>query len=485
MKIDSGIPTSIIGLIVGVVVILVVSISPSPIEGVSDLGWRAIGITLLMAIWWATEALPVPVTSLLPIILAPLLSITSLKTITASYAHPLIFLFLGGFMLSLAMERCQLHRRIALRALIVVGTKPQYQVAGVMVITAFLSMWMSNTATAVMMLPIALSIVELGKSGAAPADKNFPIVLLLSIAYSASIGGVATLIGTPPNALLAAYLADTYSIHIGFAQWMLVGLPLSCSMLILCWLWLTRWGFKLSNHDGSEARVVLRSQFESLGVMSTAERRVAWIFSTTAIAWMTRPMIAEFSGLNISDTGIALIATLVLFVMPSGGKGARLLDWESTQKLPWGVLLLFGGGLSLASMLNSTGLATYIVDVVSSHSSVASYILILMVVVMIVFLTEVTSNTATTAAFLPLIGPISLSVSGSPLMLTIPAAIAASCAFMMPVATPPNSIVFASGEVKVKQMMQAGFVLNIFSISLVSLVGIYLAYSGYHQSSYI
>lgn len=371
-------------------------------------------------------------------------------------------------MLSLAMEKCFLHRRIALNTLLAVGNKPSMQIAGIMGITAFLSMWMSNTATAVMMLPIGLSIIELVKSQSPEncgKSSSFSIALLLSIAYSASIGGVATLIGTPPNALLAAYLSENHNIHIGFAHWMMIGLPISVVMLVFCWLWLTRWGFKLPETGAQGTKALLLENLQSMGKMHPSEVKVATIFSLTALAWITRPLLTKITGLGITDTGIVIFAALFLFSIPAdAAKKDFLLNWEDTKRLPWGVLLLFGGGLSLAGMINSTGLASFVAEQVSENASMPLFLLIFLVTGIIVFLTEMTSNTATTAGFLPLLGPIAVSVSDNPLMLTVPAALAASCAFMMPVATPPNSVVFASGEIRIRQMMKAGFVLNIFSV---------------------
>ncbi len=486
MKTEYFLSTPFIGLALGILTATLCFVTPSPFEGLNNNAWHIIGIALLMAIWWISEAVPIPVTALVPIILAPVLSISTIKSVTTSYAHPLIFLFLGGFMLSLAMEKCKLHHRIALTTLLAVGNKPSRQIAGIMGITAFLSMWMSNTATAVMMLPIGLSIIELVKSQKANSagnntsnsndntDNSFAIALLLSIAYSASIGGVATLIGTPPNALLAAYLSETYDIQIGFAHWMLIGLPISSVMLFFCWLWLTHWHFKLPTEGVQGTKKLLLEQLFTMGNMNPAEIKVAIIFGLTALAWITRPLLAKVTGLDITDTGIVMFSVIFLFSIPVDiSKKDFLLNWDDTKRLPWGVLLLFGGGLSLASMINSSGLASFIAEQVTENSNLPLYVLVFAVTGVIVLLTETTSNTATAAGFLPLLGPISLSVSDNPLMLTIPAILAASCAFMMPMATPPNSVVFASGEIRVRQMVKTGFVLDIFSICFISAIGIW------------
>ncbi|MFH0257772.1 SLC13 family permease [Vibrio rumoiensis] len=465
-----------LGLILGPLVLILTLIFPAPFEGMSEPAWRMVGLATFMAIWWVTEAAPIPVTSFLPIILSPLLGTADIKTATAAYANPLIFLFLGGFMLSIAMEKWNLHRRVALIAMLAVGNKPAHQVGGLMLVTAFLSMWMSNTATAVMMLPIGMSIIGMvcGEKG----DKNpqFASALLLGIAYSASIGGLATLIGTPPNALLAAYLSNTYQIELGFGRWMMVGLPLTIVMLTLAWVWLTKVSYKLPNEEAGDARSLLKNQLQLLGKLSKGEKWVAVIFVGAAVSWIIRPLLAKWTGLPINDTSIAIFAALLLFVIPVNVKTQQfVLDWESTKKLPWGVLLLFGGGLSLAAQIKSSGLADFIGDSLGATSGMPIIVVMLIVTAAIIFLTEVTSNTATAAGFLPLLGPIAIAMGEGPMMLAIPAALAASCAFMMPVATPPNSIVFASGQLKIKEMIRAGFALNIMGIFIITALSYTLA----------
>ncbi len=457
----------LLGLLLGPLVLIITLLTDSPFEQLPQVAWITMGLATMMAIWWVSEAVPIPVTSFLPMVLSPLLGIVNLKTATASFAHPLIFLFMGGFILSLAMERWQLHKRIALVAMLTVGTKPAHQVGGFMLITAFLSMWMSNTATAVMMLPIGLSIITMmSQKQPQPA---FSAALLLGIAYSASIGGVATLIGTPPNALLAAYLADSYDIHIGFGQWMLLGLPLSLLMLLITWFWLTHINYKLSDNIEGNSSNMLHQQLQDLGNMKNAEKVVALVFSLAALAWIFRPLLAKWTGLAISDTGIAMFAAVCLFVIPVNWRDqVMVMDWETAKKLPWGVLMLFGGGLSLAAQIKSSGMADFIGYSLSSASSFPLIWVIVIVTAAIIFLTEITSNTATAAGFLPLLGPIAESMGSSPLILVVPAALAASCAFMMPVATPPNSIVFASGQLKISQMVKAGFMLNIVGTILIS-----------------
>lgn len=450
------------GLIGGLVALGLTIKVGSPVDGLSEAGWRTFGLMLLMGAWWLSECIPVAVTAFVPLVVAPVLGMGEIGPVSSSYAHPLIFLFLGGFMLSLAMERSNLHRRIARQAMLVVGNHPKGQVAGLMGVTAFLSMWMSNTATTVMMVPIVLSIVQLLKErGAAP---GLPSAMLLGIAYGASIGGIGTLIGTPPNALLAAYLSDAYGRQIGFSQWMLFGVPFSVVFLILTWAWLTRGLNRKGEGAGQEVdfRAIFRKQLAEMGAPSPAEKRVAVLFALAALSWMLRVPLAKWTGLPISDTGIAMTATLLLFILPRGdGTGERLLVWETTAKLPWGVLMLFGGGLALAKLIRETGLADTIGDLVGQAGGLGPLAIIALVILCIVFLTEVTSNTATAAGFLPLLGPVAVALGMEPELLVIPAAVAASCAFMMPVATPPNAIVYGSGEITMAQMVRAGFFLNL------------------------
>ena len=450
----------------------------SPPEGMSVEAWRTAGLAFWLASWWVSEVVPIPAASLLPLVVSPLAGIAPIKSVAAPYAHPLIFLFLGGFLISIAMERWGLHKRIALKTMLYAGSKPSVQILAMMLVTAFLSMWMSNTATAVMMLPIALSVIHLVKERDS-SNEAFGKALLLSIAYGASIGGIATLIGTPPNALMAAYLADSYQIEIGFATWMAVGLPLSVTMLFITWFWLTKVSYKVDNSDAEvDTKSLFKSQLAKLGAMSRAEKGVLAVFIFAALSWIFRPLLGDWTGLKISDTSIAIAAALLLFVITADKKtGERILDWDSAAKVPWGILLLFGGGLTLASQIKSSGLATYIANLLVSADTIPLVVSVLLVAGLITFLTEITSNTATAAGFLPLLGPVAESITGTPLVWVIPAAIAASCAFMMPVATPPNAIVFGSGEIKMRDMIRAGFVLNIVAIVLITVLTLTVARS--------
>ncbi|SFR48736.1 solute carrier family 13 (sodium-dependent dicarboxylate transporter), member 2/3/5 [Marinobacter daqiaonensis] len=457
-----------VGLFVGVVLLAITVLVPAP-EGLSEPAWAALGLMLLMASWWSTEAIPIPATALVPIVLVPALGLGSVKEATSSYANPIIFLFLGGFTLGLAMQRWNLHRRIALHILLIVGTSPKRQIAGFMLATAFLSMWVSNTATTIMMLPIGLSVLSMVDARDEASKWRFGVALMLAIAYAASVGGIATLIGTPPNALLAGYLSENQDIAVGFAQWMVIGVPVSVVMLALIWFWLTRTDFGI--RDSAETGDSIRDELDDLGRMTTAEKRVAVVFGLTAMAWIFRPLVTEDLMPWLSDTVIAIFAAVVLFLLRSGQRdGHALMDWETARDLPWGVLLLFGGGLALAGVISSSGLADAIAGSLSGLGALPVILMIGLVVMVIIFLTEVTSNTATAAAFLPLLGALAVSQGVAPLLLTVPAAIAASCAFMMPVATPPNAIVFGSGNLAISDMIRAGFVLNLTGIVVVTLL---------------
>ncbi|MGN2623855.1 SLC13 family permease [Stutzerimonas balearica] len=456
-----------IGLFLGPL-LLVACLLTDPPAGLSETAWRTVGMAAMMAVWWSTEAIPIPATSLLPVLLIPLLGIDSLAKATAPYANPTIFLFLGGFLLGLAMQRWNLHKRIALATLLAVGNQPSRQIAGFMIATAFISMWVSNTATSIMMLPIGLSVIGLLTEGSArEQSERFATALLLGIAYAASVGGIATLIGTPPNALLAAFLRENHDVHIGFGQWMLLGVPVTAGMLLFTWWWLTRGGFRLS---GGDSRSMLQQEMAALGPMSRQEKLVALIFTLAALAWIFQPLLAEpLPGLN--DTSIAIGAALLLFLIPANVQERTfLLDWQTANKLPWGVLLLFGGGLSLAGVIGASGLAEWIAQSLGGLDMLPLILMIGLVALVITFLTEITSNTATAAAFLPLLGALAVAQGLPPQMLAIPAAIAASCAFMMPVATPPNAIVFGTGEMRIQSMIKAGFALNLFGVLFVTLL---------------
>ena len=457
-------------------------------QPLSTLAAAVLGVALWMALWWTTEVVPIAVTSLVPIIAFPLCGALEIGDTTSSYGHKYIFLYVGGFILALAIERWGLHRRIALNLIRVIGASPQRVILGFMIATAFLSMWISNTATSVMMLPIGMAIVAQltggeskqgagsgagGESG--PPTSVFGKALMLGIAYSASIGGVATLIGTPPNLVLAGMVTDKYGIEIGFAQWMIFAAPISVILLLLCWYYLTHLRFRLGDDASQVSSQTIQDQVQQLGKMSSQERKVLIVFSVTAVCWMFRSVLQSFLPVlsGVDDTMIAIGAAIVLFLIPAGkddqGNPEVLMRWQDTRELPWGIVLLFGGGLALAKGVQVTGLAQWLGDqfTVLHISSLLLWIVLLVAVVN--FLTEVTSNVATTTMFLPVLAALALSIGAEPLPLMVAATIAASCAFMLPVATPPNAVVFGSGQLTIAEMAKTGFVLNVISILLVSL----------------
>lgn len=447
----------------------------------SGIGHQARGVAavgVLMAVWWVCEALPLAATALLPIALFPLVGAADIEESTAPYASDIVFLFMGGFMLALAMQRWGLHRRIALRTVLAVGTRPSRVVGGFMLATGFLSMWVSNTTTTVVMLPIGLSVLTLvfdrvpsGSGGGEQSDTSkFATCLMLAIAYAASIGSLATLIGTPPNLFMAGFLSETYGVDIGFGQWMLFGLPVAVVLMGAAWLLLTKVLYPTTMSDIPGGRELFRGELDKLGPMNRGERVVGIVFVCTALMWILRePLTQVVPALSsLDDTGIAIIAALVLFAIPvDARRGVFTLDWTSAAKLPWGVLLLFGGGLSLASAIDSSGLDDFIGGSVGALGGVPTFVLVLIAVVAVIMLTELTSNTATTATFLPILAGAALGLDLGVMLLAVPAAVAATCAFMMPVATPPNAIVFGSGYVSIPQMVKAGWWLNLVAIVLI------------------
>ena len=443
--------------------------------------WKVAALALWMAIWWATEAIPVPATAFMPLVLLPFLNIRPISEAASSYANPIIYLFLGAFLLAIAIERWQLHKRIALNILLLTGTNGVRLIAGFMVVTAILSMWMTNTSTTMMLMPIALSIAKvLVDNNPQLSDKqhsDFKKAMLLSIAFAATIGGMGTIIGTPPNALLAAFMQENYEMTITFATWMMVGVPLMCCMLPLAWWVLTKLAFKVDMPSSPAAMRFLGEQKQSLGVMTTAEKRVALLFALVVLAWMLRKPASSYLGLsNLSDAGIAMTAALLLFVIPSGMPNSRsLLAWEDVSKLPWGVLILFGGGLSLAAAVSQSGLAQWLGYAISPIGSIGIFALIIAATAMVIFLTELTSNLATAATFLPVVAAVALELDISPLILCIPVTLAASCAFMLPVATAPNAIVFSTGVMRIPDMAKAGVLLNLMGLVILSCIAIFLA----------
>jgi sodium-dependent dicarboxylate transporter 2/3/5 len=464
------------GLLLGPALALAM-LAAGPRAGLSTGAWAAAAIGVLMAIWWMTEALPLAATALAPLVLCPLLNVSGLEATAQAYAHPLIFLFLGGFLLAKAMERWQLHRRLATVAVRAGGRTPGSLIFSVMAATAFLSMWVSNTATAMIMVPIGQSLIatlrERSDGPQQPAVDAFGASLMLGVAFAATIGGMGTLIGTPPNALFASVMQGTYGTSIGFAQWMLVGVPAVLVLLPLAWLVVTRIALRA---PGKRDLEIATSELQALPEMSREEILIAVILGSTALGWVFRPIVsASFPALPLSETGIAMAAALALFALPAraSGKG-RLLDWKDAQGIRWDVLILFGGGLALAEAMHTTGLAAWIGGAVSGLGHLPAPLLVLIMIPIIVYLGELASNTAIAAVFLPVAGAAALGMALAPATLMLPVALAASLGFMLPVATPPNAIAYGSGLVSAQQMLRAGAVLDLMGIAVVAAVAMTL-----------
>ncbi len=456
-----------IGLFLGPLLFILLLLLPLP-EGMSPEARAVAAVTVLMAVWWISEALPMAVTALVPIVAFPLLGVMSTAKTTTGYANHLIYLFLGGFLIAMAMQRWDLHRRIALHTIRLVGSNPRRTVLGFMLATAFLSMWISNTATAMMMLPIALAVID--RLNADKDNQGFSVALLLGIAYAASIGGVSTLIGTPPNAILAGVLEQQFGISIGFADWLIFAFPLSLLMLLLSWIYLTRIAHPLQQDDGEGMQQLIQQQLHELGPLRREEGLVLVVFISVACAWILRGLVSVSWLKGVSDATIAMAGAIILFMIPvDWRKGRFLLDWQSAVKLPWEIIILFGGGFTLASGFADSGLTVWIINQLGDLQDVPVWLLIALVTLLVIFLTEVTSNTATATIILPVMGALAGAMSVSPTLFMIPAAIAASYAFMLPVATPPNAIVFSGGYLTVPQMARAGLWLNLLAVVLISL----------------
>ena len=448
----------------------------SPPAGMSESAYSLLSITLWMALWWVTESVPIAITALLPIILFPMTGAVDLQTTTASYGHKYIFLYMGGFMLAIAIEKWNLHKRIALNIIKIIGTNISKIILGFMVATAFLSMWISNTATAVMMLPIAMSIVaQLQDNPNTEKNENliFGKALMLSIAYSASIGGMATLIGTPPNLVFAGYVEETYGIEITFLQWLKFGVPIAIPLLVIAWLYLTKFAFKFKQKEFPGGKEEINRLLVLIGPMKREEKLVSSIFVLTAFCWITRSFILQEFFPFIDDTIIAMTAGILLFVVPASDFKKRLITWEDAVKLPWGIILLFGGGMALAAGFQITGLASWLGAQMSIFQGLSLLVLVFVVITLVNFFTEFTSNLATTAMLLPILAPIAISLNINPYMLMVACTIAASCAFMMPVATPPNAVVFGSGYLRIPDMIKSGIWMNIISILFLTLMVYY------------
>ncbi len=469
-----------VGLLLGPALLATLLLSGTP-DGLSGTAWATASIGILMAVWWATEAVPIAVTALLPVVLFPMFGVSSIQETTAPYANKVIFLFLGGFIVAFAMQRWDLHRRIALTVLQHAGGDGRSLVGGFMLASALISMWVMNTSTTMMLLPIAVSIITVIHKTVVTLDEkakeDFQFSLLLGVAYGATIGGIATLVGTAPNAMFAAFMLENYATSIDFSSWMLVGLPMSAMMLPLAWVALTRWVFKVDFVTSGEGRAALRKMKEDMGSISIPEKRVAMVFLFMALTWIFRPLLIKVPALSaLDDSLVAIAGAILLFLVPSGRTDdPLLLRWKYAEQLPWGVLLLFGGGLTLAGAVSRTGLAEWLGGSLHAVGTLPLVAIVIMAATLIIFLTELTSNIATTATFLPVVGAIAIEAGYDPIVLAVPVTLAASCAFMLPVATPPNAIVFGSGMLTIPRMARAGLVLNLIGIVLVSAVAYKLA----------
>ena len=467
----------LIGLVFGPLLFVITLLFFRPAD-LSAEGLAILASTLWIAVWWITEAVPIPVTSLLPLVLFPITNGLEMDLTASSYGDETIFLFMGGFIIALAMEKWNLHRRIAITIISVIGTNMNQIILGFMIATGFLSMWISNSATAMMMVPIGLAItyqVSDALKGNASIDTSkenfgFGKALMLGIAYSASLGGISTLIGTPPNTLLAGAVNKMYGIEISFAEWMLFGVPFSWVFIFIVWGYLVKVAYPSKIKDLPGGRGVIEEEQRKLGLASTEEKLVFIVFSLAAFSWITRSFFLSKFINGITDGTIAMAFAIILFMIPSvNKKGDRLLDWKTAVNLPWGILLLFGGGLAIAEGFIESGLSEWIGSQLIGLKGINTLIVIITVTALVIFLTEITSNTATASMIYPIMASLAAALKIHPYALLVAAGVAASCAFMLPVATPPNAVVFGSGYLRIPNMAKAGFALNVIGILLVSL----------------
>jgi len=466
----------IVGLFLGPIVFALILFFFNP-EGLNYEAKCILASTMWMAIWWVTECVPIAVTALLPIVLFPLSGGLDLQSTTASYGHKLVFLFVGGFIIALAIEKWNLHKRLALNIIRLTGSKKSKVILGFMIATAFLSMWISNTATSIMILPVGLAIIAQLKDDPNTIENEnvvFGKSLMIAIAYSASIGGMATLIGTPPNMIFAGVVEQSYGIKISMFDWMKFAIPISATLLIICWLYLTKVAYKFPNEEFSEGRKEILNQIKLLGKFSYEESRVLIVFALTAIAWILRGFLETIIP-AIDDTIIAISFAVILFIIPTKKNSVdrTLLVWKDTVKLPWGILLLFGSGMAIATAFTKSGLSLWIADLLINLDGIPLILVILTIVTTINLLTELTLNMATTAMLLPILVTIALAINVHPYFLLISATLAASCAFMLPIATAPNAVVFGSGLLKIEDMFKKGIWMNIISIIIITLIVYY------------
>ncbi len=441
---------------------------------------KAVAVAILMISWWITEALPMPAVALLPLVLHPLLQLSTIEEASKSYSNPVIFLFMGGFMIGLAIQKWDLHKRIALHIVKRTGTSGDRIILGFIIATGFLSMWLSNTATTMMMFPIALSVIVVMKEHEKPGPglMNFSLVLMLVIAYASNIGGMATIIGTPPNVAFIGFIEKKYGYSVQFLDWMMICTPLALILLAALYVVLTKWMFPNHIKSSSEANAFINKEIKALGKLSVAEKRVLIIFITTALLWITKDLINGLKLFRLDDNMIAIMGALALFATPSGtrkeNKPVMVLDWHDTSKMAWGILLLFGGGIAMAASLEKAGVMSQIGNWLAGFSHSGGFTLVLLIVVISIFLSELMSNVAQVIVLAPVLAALADALQLDPLLLGLPMTLAASAAAMMPMGTPPNAIVFSSGLVRLKDMLKAGFVMNIISIIVITLFSWFL-----------
>ncbi len=466
-----------IGFWLGIISFLLVLYLPNP-EGLSSEGRVTAAVFLLMGVWWAFEAIPLQVTALMPLILFPLLSVEEIAVISREYMNKVQFLFAGGFIIALAIQKWNLHKRVALNILKFSGLNSRGIVASFMVASAVLSMWVMNTSTAIMLLPVGISVIKVISDTVNDISDNqkfnFQLCLLLGIAYAASVGGIATPIGTSPNGVLIQFASNNYDYDIGFANWISIGLPITLGLGPLIWIFLTRIIFPVNFSATQESKDKLNSMLKELGPMSNEEKKVIVVFLITAFFWIFRQLIDNLPGLSLlDDSVIAITGAVSLFFINESKNKNKLLIWDDVQSgFPWGLIFLFGGGMALAYVVNDSGLALWLASLIPSETYF--WIILLTVIVMVVLLTELTSNLTTTITFLPVVASVGLNMGIDPLLLILPLTISASCAFMLPVATPPNSIVYASNLIPIQKMVRAGIFINVSSILYVFIISYFL-----------
>ena len=455
--------------LLGPLLFFIILILDAPNE-MSNEGFRLLGIIIWMAVWWISEVVPIAVTSLLPIILFPSLNILNIQETGANYGHKYIFLFIGGFILANAIQKWNLHKRIALNIILKIGGSTDKIILGFMLATGFLSMWISNTATTVMMLPIALSVINQLKDHPETLEnenKVFGKALMLGVAYSASAGGIATLIGTPPNLIFAGFIQENFNIEISFFQWMKIGFPVSIILMLFIWWFLTKYAFKLNKTGFPGGKEEIKKILSKMGKINNEEKKILIVFTLTILSWIFRKNTINLIIPNFDDSMIAISSAIILFILPSKNKKEPIMKWKDALTIPWGILLLFGGGLSIAKGFQATGLDHWIGDQLSFLTFSSSLLVIFLIIAGVNFLTEMTSNMATTAMLLPVMIPIANIMQINPFLLLVGTTLAASCAFMLPVATPPNAVVFGSKLLKISDMVKAGILINIFSIIII------------------